>query len=233
MNSATELICLIPSFPLCTHAPCNALELLPWTPLSYNTDLNATILHNHVLHFLAHFLWRCFHWLTWTWIAFNRFPNPLKLFRPKLYLLCGGETSPYTAFILSWIFLSFFPSFVRNFITEWISKSPMVVVHPHAIALAILSLPALWSHWFVNVAATCQNKSQSASLTLNYWRGVLPTAQPTLRCCQWKKKNSMNLKWTIPLYCLFVYIYIQAKQTLLLPLLRKGSLLTLGCSKLP
>ena len=39
--------------------------------------------------FLAHFLWRCFHWPTWTWIVFNRFPTPLKLFGPKLYLVLG------------------------------------------------------------------------------------------------------------------------------------------------
>ena len=44
--------------------------------MSYYTDLNVTILQNHVLHFLAHFLWRCFHWLTWTWIVFNGFPTP-------------------------------------------------------------------------------------------------------------------------------------------------------------
>ena len=29
--------------------------------MSYNTDLNATILQNHVLQFSAHFFWRCFH----------------------------------------------------------------------------------------------------------------------------------------------------------------------------
>ena len=57
--------------------------------MSYNTDLNATILQNHVLHFLAHFLWRWFHWLTWTWIFLNRFPTQLKLLGPKLYLVVG------------------------------------------------------------------------------------------------------------------------------------------------
>ena len=57
--------------------------------ISYNTDLNATILQNHVLHFLAYFLWRCFHLPTWTWIVFNWFPTPLELLGPKFYLVVG------------------------------------------------------------------------------------------------------------------------------------------------
>ena len=44
---------------------------------------------NHVLHFLARFILKCFHWLTWTWIIFNQFPTPLKLLGPKLYLVIG------------------------------------------------------------------------------------------------------------------------------------------------
>ena len=36
---------------------------------------------------LTHFLWRCFQWLTWTWIFFSWFPDPLKLLGPKLYLV--------------------------------------------------------------------------------------------------------------------------------------------------
>ena len=39
--------------------------------------------------FWAHFLWRCFHWPTCTWIVFNRFPTLLKLLGPKLYLVVG------------------------------------------------------------------------------------------------------------------------------------------------
>ena len=62
--------------------------------------------------FLALFLWKCFHWPTWTWIVFNRFPTPLNLLRLKLYLVV---TSPYTIFILSWIYFDFFPSFVEEF----------------------------------------------------------------------------------------------------------------------
>ena len=57
--------------------------------MSYNTDLHATILQNHVPHFLAHFLSRCFHRPTWMRIVFNRFPTALKLLGPELYLVVG------------------------------------------------------------------------------------------------------------------------------------------------
>ena len=70
--------------------------------------------------------------------------DSLKLLEPKLYLVHEGETSPYTAFILSWISFGFFPSFVKNFMTERSSKSLVFIVDPHAIAL-ILPLPALTS----------------------------------------------------------------------------------------
>ena len=128
-----------------------------WPCLSYNTDLNTTILQNHVLHFLAHFLWRCFHWPTWTWIVFNRFPTPIKLLGPKLYLIVGR----WNIAILSWTSIGFFPSFVRNLITKWSLKSLMFIVDPHAIALPILPLPALnvktdlWI-WLLHVK-TCPN----------------------------------------------------------------------------
>ena len=51
----------------------------------------------------------------------------------------------YTAFIVSWISFDFFPSFVRNFITERTSKSLEYILDPHAIAFAILPLLELTS----------------------------------------------------------------------------------------
>ena len=56
----------------------------------------------------------------------------------------------------------FFPSFARNFFTERSSKSLVFIVDSRAIALAILPLPALTSHGFVNVSATGQDMSQPA-----------------------------------------------------------------------
>ena len=44
---------------------------------------------NFMSHFLAHFLWRWFHWPTCKWIIYNRFPIPLNLLGPKPYLVVG------------------------------------------------------------------------------------------------------------------------------------------------
>ena len=130
--------------------------------MRYNTELRATILQNDVLHFLAYFLWRFFHWPTWTIIVFNRFPTPLKLLGSKLYFVVGRWNITIYSIHPFMDFFRLFPSFMRNLITERSSKSLVFIVDPHAIALAILSLPALWSDWFLNVAATCQVMSQPA-----------------------------------------------------------------------
>ena len=53
--------------------------------MSYYTDFNATILQNHVLHVLAHFLPLADQNVKF----FNQFPTALKLLGPKLFLVVG------------------------------------------------------------------------------------------------------------------------------------------------
>ena len=118
--------------------------------MNYNTDLNATnckIMSSTFCHI--------FHPPTWTWIVFIRFPTPLKLLEPKLYLVVGRwkiiiyRINPFMDFF------RLLPFFASYFITERSSKSLVFNVDPPAIAFAILPLPALTSDWFVHVAATC------------------------------------------------------------------------------
>ena len=130
--------------------------------ISYNIDLIKTILQNHVLHFLTNFLWRCFHWPTWTWIFFNRFPTPLKLLGPILYLVVGRLNiiiySIHHFMAFSWLLPFLCEEFYNGMKLQTLFR---FIVGPHTIALAILLLP-LMSEWFVNMAATCQDMPQPA-----------------------------------------------------------------------
>ena len=117
-------------------------------------------------------LWRCFHWPTWMWIAFNRFPTPLKLLGPKLNLILGRWNITIYSIHPLMDFFQLLPFLCEEFYHGTKLQSLMFIVDPHAIALAILSLPALTSDWFVNVAATCPNlhmQGHAFCCNVRYW----------------------------------------------------------------
>ena len=104
------------------------LETVP--VMGYNTDLNATILKNHVHYFLAHLLWRCCHWSDWTWIVYNRFHTPLKLLGPKLYLVVGRRITPVYSIHPFMNFFRLLPFLCEEFYHETMLQIPRVHCKP-------------------------------------------------------------------------------------------------------